>query len=417
MFKNILYKFIDTGTNHTVVFAFLLYLIMMTILVATLKLIFNYDSSLFLIDDGYYTSGKLFFEGKSSVLHIGRGPGLPLLFSWFNFFPVSIHPFIRLALMMFFVFLNILLVYKIFINYLSSKEIFFGLLLSLFNPLHIHFTLKSTPEVYLTTFLLLIIYYYLKILKNDSWWYIVMLFLIISVSISFKPVLFLIPIFLLLHNFIFKIKYLFFKTLTLIILTFIIFIMMINLSSTGKEAYFGLSYGGLNFIGPTFIPRAMSKTGRISLDTYDEIMNENPKNSNAVLTAEYFDDWIKNYNEKNPGAKESELIFDYIKDNFNEFVFSKFLNIFFFSSLASNFTETLINFIISNIIIIISFIYLKEKIINNKIELYVVIASLMGYFTVFLITFGYARYSIPFMFIFSIFSGCFISKKLKENVF
>jgi len=412
MIRKLLDKFLKEGEKHPVRMIFLLYTASMIIFVLIIKMLFKYDSEFFLTDDGYYTYSKLFMSGNFSLLYAGRGPGIPLLFSWFHIFPEYLHAYLRLGVTMSFVFLNIYLAKKIFDNYFTEREVFIGLIVSVFNPIHIHFTVKSTPEVYILSFFLLLILLYGKLAENNSLLIVLYLFLTAGISLFFKPVLFFVPFLMFLYAVFLKEKKLYLKTFLLAFLTFVVFIWSLNLTAAPKGTYGGVSYGGLNFIGPTFIPRAMLKTGRFSLDANASSLTNNPDKSVAALTMKYHDEWMKNYLSKNPDAEERDILIDYIKENFGEFVISKLLNIVFFVSLASNVPESVFNLFLSGMLLVIFFRVIKEKIKIRKKEFYIFIFTLSGYLLVYLLTFGYARYSIPFIFVISVFSGVLISKKL-----
>lgn len=402
-------KFIKFGGKNPVWIPFILYTIFILIVIFVVKVILKNPSDFLMLDDGYYTIGKKFYEGKMSLINSGRPLALPLLFSSYNLFPDVVQPFVRLSVTMVFVFININLIYKIFSNISNNEEIFIGLLIALFNPVNIHFTIKSTPEVYITTFFLLVVYWYYKLINYKSWNYFFLIALSIIISIFFKPVLFIIPIFLLIFNFIFKIKKLNLKTSLLIILS-IIFLIVNNRISyiEDKQYYNGLSYGALNIIGATFLPRVMFNTGRFSLDAYDDVLQNNPGKSNVEQVRKLFEDWSREYREKNPVFSESNMVMHFIIDNKFEFVLSKILNVFFFTSLASNMAETLMNFGISCLLIIFSFLGLRKKMKVNKELCCLIIFCLIGYFSIHFIAFGYARYSLPFMFLLTPFTGTII---------
>ncbi len=164
-FKALLNMYID---KHTVLTLFILHAFFIALSVLALHLFFKVNQQLFLTDDGYYAKGKLFSENKSlSSLFdytYRRGPVLPLLFSILNLSPSDLHPYLRIALTLIFTLGNLYIAFKLFVSFMSNKAIFYGLFISLFNPLYIHWTLKSTPEVYLTFFMCLIIFGYIRFL-------------------------------------------------------------------------------------------------------------------------------------------------------------------------------------------------------------------------------------------------------------
>ncbi|MCE1165485.1 MAG: hypothetical protein LWX07_08810, partial [Bacteroidetes bacterium] len=92
MLKKLYNRCVDSGYYSV----FIVYAIIVILFAAVFIFVFHKDPVFFLTDDGYYVVGKLFYEGKYTLLHQSRGPGLYLLFSTFNIFPDIVHPYLRI---------------------------------------------------------------------------------------------------------------------------------------------------------------------------------------------------------------------------------------------------------------------------------------------------------------------------------
>ena len=148
---------------------------------------------LLLRDDGYYNIAKSFVHG-GNLMHRFRGPVLPLIFSTLFLFPDKWHSILRLVISLMVSIAVICISYQIAKNYLNLRQFLIGGLLFILNPIYIHWTFKSSPEIYLSLCLGLFI---LNILKYYKWHKIkCLIYATVAFVISFfiKPTFLFIPI-------------------------------------------------------------------------------------------------------------------------------------------------------------------------------------------------------------------------------
>jgi hypothetical protein len=394
------------------------YLIFLTFFVLIYIFVLKKDTVFFLRDDGYYTLGKYFYEGRISLLYQLRSPGILLFFSFFNFFPEPFHPFLRLFITFILSYSSLLLSSKIFENMLSKKQMLIGFSVSVFNPVFIHFTIKSTPEIYLLFFLGLIIFFYRKYLKEYKIKYLLLVIMIIFLAMSFKPVFFLISFFLIGHSILVKN----FKRLVIPLSTFsVISVIVFFLSSVFTKP----ANNNINFvfvesvIVPTYIIDAIMKTGELNLGTKEEYLNATPEKSNYTICMDSYNEYLSDYKKRNSDYSEYAVIVDFIKNNFFKFSLVKLLSPVTFISLSSNSIETVVNFFLNIILIILSIASIKRIFREHKSDILVIICVILGYSFVFFLSACYIRYSLPAIFYLYPFTGIlihnYISKIFKKK--
>ena len=393
-----------------------IFFLVITISVIILILFFDKSPQLFLIDDGYYQIGKNFFEGKQSLFHSFRWPGLPLLFTTLNFFPDFLHPYLRLLLALVFMYGNIWVAKKIFQQYFSNKQFFWGGLISLCNPLILHWTLKSTPEIYLTFFIGIVYLIIRRLFKEYSHKLLAILIFIIIIGMAVKPVFFIIPFLIFIYVILIKRKDLIFPFF-IVFFTIITSFVVLHQLTAPSEAN-NIPYGIYDLLGPTFLPSSMLETRTISFGSQQELMNNNPEESNLAIGTKKINTWITQYKVNHPNSSNTQMIIIFIKDNLWPFIFIKLLNPVLFITLASKTPETLSNLLINGLLIIFAFIKLRELYRIEKNSIIPFILVLLGYASVFFLTFSYARYSFPVMFYIGFLGGVklisIVTKKVRK---
>ena len=398
-------KCIDSGANTI----FVLYVLFLITFYVIYVFVLHKNPEFFLTDDGYYTCGKLLFQGKISFLYQSRGPGLYLLFAVFNFFPEYLHPFMRILLTILLMYGNIYFASHIFKKILTKEQIFWGLLIAVFNPLNIHFTIKNTPEVYLTFIMGFVLFYYLKYLESSKLKFILILTAGILAGMIFKPVFFLIPVLMMLHNiFILKRNKYYFVFSVLIVISISSYFLFQTFTRE-KEADSN-SYGFKDILSRVYIYDAMAKTGEINLGTSEELLKNGTGKSNYYLCFEYYEKWLREYYKDNSVKSESTIATDFTKDNLMKSVLLRVTSPILFFSLTSNTFETILYFFLYGGLIVLSISCIKKIYGNFRVEISGIVYILLGYAFVFFLTLSYARYSIPLMFFLSMFTGIFFEK-------
>jgi hypothetical protein len=362
---------------------------------------------LFLASDDYYIMGKEFFYNGSSLFHHFRAPLLPLLLSILNFFSLDFQPYVRVLMTLTFVYANTILAQKIFESFLSNKHIFIGLFIALFNPLHIHWTLKCTPEIYITTFLGLIIYCLIKYLKTEKWYYIILLFMLIFLATNLKPVFPFISITILLISMASRRMKFIILSIGFVLFSIITQLTVMAYTKTLSDPKY--QYGKSDLIGNYFLVPAMLEARRFEFGSNEKLIINNPEKSVYAIGTKNYTLWCDNYYLSHPDASTYQMVFDFVKDNPGKVIVTKILSPIFFISLASSSTETISNLIINLSVIILSIVGLRTIFKDNTRKILIILSVLIGYYLTYLVAFSYARYSVPVMFYLSIPVGISIS--------
>lgn len=398
-------KITDSGES----FVFTAYAVFLLVFYFAYVYLLNKNPDFFLMDDGYYTCGKALYEGKISFLHQSRGPGLYILFAGLNVIPESLHPITRVIMTIAVMRVNIFFASRIFGKMLTKTQLFWGLAISVFNPLTLHFTIKNTPEIYLTLIMGVIIFGYLKFIDTNRYIFFVLAAAGILSGMIFKPVFFLIPIFMLLHNvFIIKNKKYYLLLVVLALVSFYSYSLFQTYTKLEDEK--AHSYGFGDILARVYLYDAMMKSGEINLGTSEEIQYSGADKSNYVLCDRYWRNWIEEYKKTNNDAPEYKIALDFTKDNLFRSVLLRITSPVLFISLTASTIETVLYAFLYGWLTILSVLCIRKIIKDYKKEISAIIYVLMGYGVVFFLTLSYARYSIPFMFFFLIFTGIYFSK-------
>ncbi len=411
--KSLILKFEKYFCNGNLVLrVFLFHLLIMLSIVMVLIFYFNVNTNFFLEDDGYYNLGKLFFHGKIGLTNQYIGPGLPLIMSVINIFPEKIHFLVRIIFTELFTLGNIYLVYKIFNTLINKREIFWGLITGLFNPLYLRFILKPVIEIYVAFFLGLVIYSLIFYERKRIIMFLLLL-LVLFVGTYFKPIFLFIPFGIFLFALTTKYKnYLLLSGILLlfIMITFYSFINFTKIKEPGEGLY-TTPYGTNDFIASVFFIQAIHQTNNISLGS--KLIEVAPLNSNIYLARKYTIDWKDNYHKL--GGSENLIIMnsEFILQKFGSVIIAKLLAPVFFISLSDTFQETIIHLFINIFILLIAYRSIKKLYRYNKKQILLIVIILFSYASIFFITFSYVRYSLPFIFYMSIFTGHSICGWLK----
>jgi hypothetical protein len=204
----------------------------------------------------------------------------------------------------------------------------------------------------------------------------------------------------------------------LLLFSFISFLIFSHLSRPIEEDSIG--YATSSLLTGTFLWDAYSQTGKYELGTKVEQNKESKSNIN--IARKKFESWR---NENAPNTESSiAIITKFICDHPIKFIAMKVLNPILFFSLASTELESLFNLVFSTIVIIF-FIFEMKALINQKIKwrnmigLHILFLCIIGYSTLFWVSFSYARYSMPIMFLilpFSINRFFSFRKNLKQVI-
>ena len=376
-----------------------------------MKIIFKVDNYKFIEDDGYLLIAREFFKGNCSLSGKILGPVLPFLFAIIYIFPDFLLPVTRILIAQIFTLGNLFIAFLIFSKlYLhlgvnKNKYLFYGLLLFAVNPLYLYFTLKSTPEIYVTFFLLGTIYITYLFIKNYEIKYLLLCILFYGVSIFLKPALIMIPLILLIY-------YLFKKRIKLSLLFLVILLMnTVFFYSFIKYEEFksdeiNISYGNIDYayITYTYLVKNIVLNGNISTGT------KNTENNIEGQNHSYSKIKLFEFLDANKDKNILERNINFIKNEPFWFIIARLLTPIFFFSLYSTTKLTIFFFITNMTLLVTGIIGLKNicKNIEDKLLLNIVLLSMVGYMLLYFLTYSFVRYSVPITSIVSVFSVLFV---------
>jgi len=372
-----------------------------------LKFAAGVGGSFYLVDDGYYRISRMLFHGEIGLWGIIIGPGLPFILQFLHIFPEALHPYLRIILS-FLVNAGIIsIAYEIFRRVVGKQELIMGLLIAIFNPLYVWWCiLRFSPELFITFFLGLSILLYLKYAETGSRKYVYYLFLILPVSIFFKPVLFLIPLFAA-AMFIKRSKFIVFSSLILFVTCIVFLYFYVNITKNPDNPK--LSYRGFENIIFIYQIESIMKTGRIGAER-DYVFSDST--SNEFLTNKLMGEWFEIYYKTHPEVNMIELNYEFIKENLGMFLLSKLLSPLFFISFSDSTGKTLFNLVSNGLCIAAAYLgFRRIKGDKKKFAIFIVI-SLLGYYFIYFLNASYGRYGVPFVFLFTPFAGMYIRAKL-----
>jgi len=373
-----------------------------------MRYVFNVSGESFCHDDGYSHIAQRFYNGEVSLTGKVLGPFLPFLFSVIFVFPDFLYPVIRLLITQFFTLGNLIFAYLIFFRVFKHSEgkifkyVFYGLLFFVMNPMYLYFTLKSTPEVYITFFLMGIIYFTYKLINSFNIYYLFLCVIFYGLSIFIKPVLILIPIvFLLFHLFKkrFNIALIFLIINLFNLLFFYSFIKFTEVKSDKKSInYSNIDYAYITYtyLVKNIIQSKDFNTGTKAIEIYYD------EGSHSFSKKKF-----KEFIEENEGKSFIERNTNFVIKEPVWFIVARILTPVFFFSLYSSTKATILFFILNLIILIPAYFGMKNMYKNEKEKelIAVILLSLTGYILLYFLTYSYVRYALPVISILSVFSS------------
>lgn len=374
-------------------------------------------------DDGYFRMGYELYFGLNPISGRVLGPLLGIIYTPVFIFPDYLYPVARLLIAQIFTLGNLIFVFLILSRvFIESNErkinyIYFGLLGFALNPLYVYFTLKPTPELYITFFLLGTLFFSLKYLSEYRMIYIFLCIVFYGLSIFIKPVLCLIPALFFLY-FLFKRKI----KLSLVFLIVNIFNLVFFYSyikfTEAKHDEKSINYSNIDYayINYTYLVRDIIQTRDFSTGTKIESGNrEEQRNTIAVKELKEF----VLENGENGFLKRN---INFIKKETAWFVVARILSPLFFFSLYST-TKYTVLFLFLNLFIILTGLTGMKKTVkenDSKDLVEFILITLIGYIMIFMLTYSYVRYAVPVVSVLSAFSCIafyhyYMEKKIKKE--
>lgn len=390
--------------NKTIFLLFSIHGIVMLCIMAGLMLAGVDYKELLIRDDGYYNIAKGFIHGDASLFHRFRGPLLPLLFSSMFIFPEALHPFIRLIITLLTSLGIIIILYEITKNYLNTKQFFWGSLLFILNPVYIHWTFKSAPEIYLCFLLGLFIYFILQYYETSKMKYILYGLLVYFLSFFIKPVFLFIPIFMFIFGLLAKSKNIVIVSVIFCVIGIGGYKIQGNITAINYNENIPKSERGCDIIYKTylisesFLTDYMIKTKQFRFQFINEYTIPYKDNKSYVEYTKY---WIEQFYNKYPnnGLVFMNLYFIYTEPLL---VLQKLaVSPFLYFSMSSRTYETFVKLFISIIFIILSIIGVKKIFVATKPqehkEILLILSIVLGYIALHLVSGSHNRYSLPIL--------------------
>lgn len=362
-------------------------------------------------DDGYYRIAAQFLSGKFCA---GFGPGLPFIFMPIHLFPDSFHPFIRVLISQAVVLCILILLSRLTKDILSNRQFFLGALLVVLHPAFLHWSFRTSIDLYLTLMLLGFILFFIKYDKERKYRYLVVSLLFFGFGVFIRPSFIIIPFFLIIAVLLFKkIRGLIWPVIVLILfstLTFYLNNMYIQkcrkgeieiTADTGRSIVIFHSF----WLTKTILEKKQFHKGTV--DSYEpDNINENQISGARELMEQYDDDNL------------FKMIGNYAKENPVIFGLKFLLSPVFYFSLASRQAESYLLLFITIGLFILSIkgiVHIFRRGKHTRVILLILIIA-AGYAVLHWITHSYSRYSLPLIPLLFVWGGIYFDKlKFKKN--
>lgn len=401
--------FLKTADKFPVLLLWLLVSTVVLGILAALLIKVKYPAALLLMDDGYYNIARGIYEGSISIWHQRRYPGQPLLFTVIHFFPEYLHLLIRIYLTLLALAGSIYFSRRILGNKVTNRNFFIIGLLVFCNPLMIHWSIKSAPEPFLTFFLGAIILASIQQTKSPSLLNHIILTVTILAAIAFKPVFFLIPVFLSVYYLFKRIKPLYLANITIACMVIASFVMLKSGTRPQVAAAEYDSYGTNDLLATSYIVKSILETGQYYYGSDNPaVENVMPETSVSYQVSKGYNEYREEFFSNYPNASENEYVYAYIRDNFGYWVLSKLLNPIMFFTFTFTPKQAMLGAVITTIILVFSFVQLKKFLFNQRGETEVFLVILLAFSSVYFMTFSFARYSFPVIFYLSMYAWTII---------
>jgi len=402
------FMFITATRNRTVLSIFLLHtLIMLIILIALI--ITGKDYTVFILrDDGYYNLAANFLKGdffsKSPI-----GPGLPAIFMPIHLCPAILHPFIRLIISQLAVFFILLTISKLTKKYLSNKQYLFGGFLIVLHPTFLHWTFRTSVDLYLGLFLGCFILFFVRYFRKQRGVDLLLSFLFFAYGILIRPSFILIPVSLLISVLLFKHYRLLTRyTIGLLVLTLGFFYLnnlYVGYNNTPDELKAETGRENI-LIGPFFLTETIIKTGEFHKATIDKYNIDG-----KVVDSDYITTQVHNFKNEHPNTGPISSVFVYGMENPDMFIAKYLLSPVFFFSLSSREFMSYLLLFASIFWLLTSYKGLRNTFnVQTKPELLLILIILTGYFALHWLSHAYSRYSLPVIPYLFIWGGRYIDK-------
>lgn len=386
----------NTKNKYIVILISVHVLLIAALLIVVVSLGVDYDT-LLLMDDGYYDSAGLLVQGKAPNSLYGLG--YPCLLTVLYLFPRFLHPFLRLFMSILLTFGSIVVIFKIFRNYFTHKEIFWGGIVLIANPLYVHWMFRSRPEAPLVLLLGLVILYSQRYLQDKRVLNLLLASVFLALSIFTKPTFVLIPFFLLFLFAFMRSRKVFLLSITLGVISIASFLGTKKLVENRKKdaEYYHIP----SIVASAFYVDAILKNHDFKTQ-YMYVENANGdtiRNPRLVPGDEWIENYEKRFGNSNPIMMSIRLACEKPSLVIQQLVANPFLAF----SLSSTEFETFSHLLINLCAVMLS-IYGIVKITDKSDILYVHLVILFSVYTLLVLIHSRGPYFvpiIPYLFVFA----------------
>ncbi len=396
--------------NNGVVFVFLIHSVIIVALLLFFMITGRDYADYLLRDDGYYRVAGDFLKGQ---LCAPFGPGLPLIFTPIHMFPAFLHPVIRIIISQAAVLLIILFLRGITRDILSGRQFFFGSLMVVLHPAFLHWSFRTSIDLYLTMMLLGFVFFLVKYLQTNQIRNLIFLMLFYGFGIFTRPSFILIPFVILIAVLIIKRYNNMIKQAALLLVFSLIVFYINNLyiqncrkgrieitADTGRSVVIFHSF----WLTQTILETKQFHKGTV--DSYDVVDIDDKTQSGALMIMDkYMDDNLL------------KMIGNYAKENPDIFAAKFLLSPIFYFSLSSRQSES---YLLLFVTIIYFFISMKGmrylfRNVENRRYLLMFLLIAFGYAALHWLTHSYSRYSLPVIPLIFIWSGIVVEKLFRKT--
>lgn len=367
-------------------------------------------------DDGYYRIAASFLKGNFCA---GYGPGLPLIFSPVHLFPEVFHPFVRILISQMAVFFILYFLSRITNDILTNRQFFWGALLVVIHPAFLHWSIRTSIDLYLAVMFSGFILYFLRYFEHRKVSYFLIAMLFFGSGIFTRPSFILIPIILLLLTlFLKKFRVLILPVIVLMFFSFVAFYinnLYIQHCRKGTLELTADTGRSVVIFQGFMLTETILKTKQFHKGSVDKYDLENSE----TLGVNDGNEFMKKY--------KAESTFSFIKEYFRDkpgFFIAKFLlaPVFYFS-LSSRESESYLLLFVTILFLIISVSGFRRIYAQSfrKKDLILIFIIILGYAGLHWLTHSYSRYSLPVIPFLYVWSGVIVDKwlnriKIKQKI-
>jgi hypothetical protein len=350
-------------------------------------------------DDGYYQYAGRFVRDGETLLHRRIGPGLPLVYSAIYLFPDPAHPFVRWFITTAVTILTFVVVWKLVRPHLTPAEFFVGSLVTILNPVFIHWSFKSQPDSFMGLFLVAFTCCLLKALEEKRNLYFVGAVVILAASIFFRPSVLFIPPALGIVALFARWKRLFVYAAVMLLVAYGAYDVNKRIAERGEAVSY--ASGVVTFVCDAYQVDEIIKQGRVEVATHNR--GEEALAGPGFVAQRRTAEWMESYSRANPDATAMQAMLDFTRDNPGMVVKKTLLNPIFFFALGSREIEFWVTLVVTAVSLF--FVVWGIRIIGMDRRMLVILGVIAGYIAVFAVVHGLNRYSIAVLPLLYVYAG------------